>query len=55
MTQNGNFIDVTTNFKTFASVVDLLRNEKPLSFFWSPATKVCIITSSEEPVGEGEV
>jgi len=55
MTQNGTFIDVTMNFKTFASVVDLLRNEKPLSFYWIPTTKVCTISSSEEPVGEGEV
>lgn len=54
MSQNGNFIEVSMNYKTFPSVVDLLRNEKPLSFYWFPATKVCTISSSEEPVGEGE-
>lgn len=55
MTVNGTFIQVSMNYKTFASTVDLLRNEKPISFNWFPASKVCILATSEEPVGEGEV
>jgi len=55
LTQTGNFIQVPMNFKAFASTVDLLRNEQPLTFNWYTSTKVCIIATGDEPVGEGEV
>lgn len=34
--------------------VDLLRNEKPLYFFYDFNENISYITTSDEPVGEGE-
>lgn len=34
--------------------VDLLRNEKPLYFFYDMNENISYITTSDEPVGEGE-
>jgi hypothetical protein len=53
-TPTGNFIQVPMNWKSLASVVDLLRNEKPTSFYWFAATKVASVACGNEPVGEGE-
>lgn len=38
----------------FPHYVDILRNEKPLYFYFNNKTKLSYITSSDEPVGEGE-
>jgi hypothetical protein len=54
MSQSGNFIQVSMNYRTLDEVVDLLRNEKPLAFHWNTSNKVCIVASSEEPAGEAE-
>lgn len=35
--------------------IDILRNEKPLYFFYSFESDMCYITTSDEPVGEGEL
>jgi hypothetical protein len=53
--QNGDFIQVPMNFKLLTSVTDLLRNEKPVFFNWSTQTKIGILSTSDEPVGEGEI
>jgi hypothetical protein len=38
----------------YAGVVDLLRNEKPIKFFFRDDNMAAYITTSDEPVGEGE-
>lgn len=38
----------------YVSWIDILRNEKPLFFSYNFDTTVCYITTSDEPVGEGE-
>ena len=35
-------------------VIDMLRNEKPVMFNWSPENRVAQITTGPEPVGEEE-
>ena len=35
-------------------IVDMLRNEKPVMFNWSPENRVAQITTGPEPVGEEE-
>lgn len=35
--------------------IDILRNESPLFFFYGFEKDLCYITTSEEPVGEGEL
>ena len=50
----------TQNYKTywkvsqFAKVVDVLRNEKPVFFYFDEKTRVANIQTTEEPVGEDE-
>ena len=38
----------------FADFVDLLRNEKPVYFHWNTTSKGVMVSTTEEPVGEGE-
>lgn len=38
----------------FSDFIDILRNEKPLYFYFNNKTKLSYITTSDEPVGEGE-
>lgn len=38
----------------YAAFIDILRNEKPLYFFYNFDTDQSYITTSDEPVGEGE-
>jgi hypothetical protein len=44
---------VPMNFKLFASVVDMLRNELPIFFTWSTQTKIGILSTATEAVGGG--
>lgn len=39
---------------SYMAHIDLLRNEKPLFFFFSELDNSSYITTSDEPVGEGE-
>ncbi len=39
---------------SYAAFIDILRNEKPLFFFFSDIDHSAYITTSDEPVGEGE-
>ena len=39
---------------TYPHCVDLLRNESPVNFYYNDATNVALLTTSLEPVGEGE-
>lgn len=36
-------------------VIDMLRNEKPVYFSWSPDREAIRLTTREEPVGEQEL
>ncbi len=38
----------------YAGVIDLLRNEKPIKFFFRDDNMAAYITTSDEPVGEEE-
>ena len=51
---NGNILDVSMHFSAYAGVLDLLRNENPVTFYWYPDTQICAIEARAEPVGEGE-
>jgi len=52
--QNGDFVQVSMNITLLEATIDVLRNEKPVFFNWSTTTKVAILSTNEEPVGEGE-
>lgn len=39
----------------YSKVIDLLRNEKPVHFYWSDETCVAYLRCGAEEVGEGEV
>jgi len=41
--------------ENFSAYVDILRNESPLFFFYDLDDNVSYITTTEEPVGEGEI
>jgi hypothetical protein len=45
---------VSYRYAQLANVVDLLRNERPIQFFFRDDTLASYITTSDEPVGEGE-
>lgn len=34
--------------------IDIMRNEGPLFFYYNKVDKTCYVTTSDEPVGEGE-
>lgn len=37
------------------ALIDLLRNERPVYFSWTPETSAIRISTNQEPVGEEEV
>ena len=39
----------------YHAFIDILRNEKPLYFFYNFDSNQCYVTTSDEPVGEGEI
>ena len=41
-------------YDQLANMVDILRNEKPISFYWNDTTNSAYVTTANEPVGEGE-
>jgi hypothetical protein len=45
---------VSYRYAQLTNVLDLLRNEKPIRFFFRDDTLAAYITTSSEPVGEGE-
>ena len=45
---------VNYRYSQLNTVIDLLRNESPIKFFFRDETLVSYITTSSEPVGEGE-
>ncbi len=58
----GNYVEMKGNNKVlnlhfranrYPHFIDILRNEKPLFFYYNKDTNVGFITTSDEPVGEG--
>ena len=45
---------VSYPYSAYAGVLDLLRNEKPIKFFFRDDNFAAYITTSNEPVGENE-
>jgi hypothetical protein len=41
-------------YSSLANVIDTLRNEKPLYLYWASAAGYAYLSTSSEPVGEGE-
>jgi hypothetical protein len=53
---NGKKIfNVYLRAEKYNSWIDLFRNEAPLFFFYDYDRDLCYITTSDEPVGEGEL
>ena len=46
--------EVYVSADRYPHFIDLLRNEKPLYFFYDLSENISYITTSDEPVGEGE-
>lgn len=45
---------VNYRYDQFAPIVDILRNEDPIKFFFNGTSKAAYLTTADEPVGEGE-
>ena len=45
---------VSYRYAQFGNILDILRNEKPVKFFFNEINLGSYITTSDEPVGEGE-
>ena len=50
----GSVLWIHTRLNQFLKIVDTLRNEKPVHFSFSEATKIASITTDPEVVGEEE-
>lgn len=51
---NEPFLKTSMCIERLSSVVDLLRNEKPIYFSWQSHFHHAYISTTQEPVGEGE-
>jgi hypothetical protein len=40
--------------RAFGDLMEILRNEKPVFFWWNPDSKGVFLATSDEPVGEEE-
>lgn len=45
---------VNYRYAQFSNIIDILRNEKPIRFFFRDDTKASYITTNSEPIGEEE-
>ena len=45
---------VSYQYAQLKNMIDLLRNEKPVKFFFRDDNLAAYLTTSDEPVGEGE-
>ncbi len=54
VTISGDFIEVRMNINFFDDVVDLLRNEKPVTVTANSSNNIFILSTGKEPVGEEE-
>jgi hypothetical protein len=46
---------VSYRYSQLSNIVDLLRNEKPIKFFFRDDTMAAYLTTASEPVGEEEL
>ncbi|MEL7538121.1 MAG: hypothetical protein AAFZ58_11415 [Pseudomonadota bacterium] len=51
---NG-YVAVQMHNRHLQPLIDMLRNEKPVVFSWSPASSVIRVSTHKEPVGEQEL
>ena len=49
------FIEVAMNIKVLDDAIDLLRNEKPVTAYANSDYDIFMLSTGEEPVGEGEI
>ena len=54
LSASGSYIKSIMDVRFFDTIVDLLRNEKPLYFYWFTSSGWCAVTTGPEPVGENE-
>jgi hypothetical protein len=43
------------NFAVLEPTIDILRNERPVFFDWSTTSKRGLLSTGDEPVGDGEL
>lgn len=51
---SGNYFDIYFWMGAWAQLVDLLRNEKPVTFFFDDGNRTAVVRTGDEPVGEEE-
>jgi hypothetical protein len=49
-----NIFDIYYNMYSWAQFTDLLRNEKPVRFFYDDSSNTANVVTGDEPVGEGQ-
>lgn len=49
-----NVFDIYFWMYSWPHLVDTLRNEKPVYFFYNDSNNTCVIKTSDEPIGEEE-
>ena len=54
MTEDG-YVAAQMHLASFSSVIDMLRNEKPIYFSWSGEGGQLRLATGPEPVGEQEL
>lgn len=52
--ESASFIYARYGADQYTGVLDTLRNEKPVTFWWNAQTTGAYVGSGVEPVGEGE-
>lgn len=52
--QNRNVYDIYYSMNTWSQFVDLLRNEKPVYFYYDVSNNTAVLKTSDEPIGEEE-
>jgi hypothetical protein len=51
---NSKLVYLRYPLSMYSSIIDILRNEKPIYFSFSDKTKLGYIRTGKEPIGEGE-
>ncbi|MEL6695280.1 MAG: hypothetical protein AAFV78_07215 [Bacteroidota bacterium] len=52
--ESGELIRMALPSDQLSTIIDILRNEKPIFLEWQDALKNAYISTTQEPVGEGE-
>lgn len=51
----GGYVTAQFRQRELTNFIDMLRNEKPVYFSWTPETQSIRVSTDEEPVGEQEL